>query len=133
MQISDISRHLGVSPRVIRHYEVTGLLRPGRSENGYRRFSNADIRRAEWIRDLIGAGFSTREIRRLTACVEDGPGDDDGNACTAALQSKLAQIDRASALLKKRRQLVAERLVALKARTEPVPTTKPRPVSPARR
>lgn len=73
MQISDISRRLGVSPRVIRHYEVAGLLRPGRSENGYRRFSKADIRRAEWIRDLIGAGFSTREIRNLTACIEDGP------------------------------------------------------------
>jgi len=132
MQISDVSRLLGISSRVIRHYEVTGLLRPSRFENGYRRFSKIDIQRAEWIRDLIAAGFSTREIARLTACIEDGPGDG-SNACSVALHSKLTQIDHALALLKTRRRVIAERLAALRATTGQTPVTDQRPARRARR
>ncbi|HKU94406.1 MAG TPA: MerR family transcriptional regulator [Vineibacter sp.] len=132
MQISDVSRLLGISPRVIRHYEVAGLLQPSRFENGYRRFSKADVQRVGWIRDLIGAGFSTREIARLTACLEDGAGDG-SHACTLALQSKLTQIDHALVLLTTRRRVVAERLAALRTTTERAPTTDPRPARRARR
>jgi DNA-binding transcriptional MerR regulator len=120
MQIHDVARRLGVSPRTIRHYEVAGLLQPDRSANGYRRFSDTDVRRAEWIRDLIAAGFSTREIGRLAACLDDGNASD-GTACAAALHNKLVQIDRTLELLKQRREAVAGRLAALEsqARTRP--------------
>ncbi len=126
MQIGDISRLLGISTRVIRHYEITGLLQPSRCENGYRRFSRADLQRIEWIRDLIAAGFSTREIARLAACLEDGPGEG-SDACSVALHGKLTQIDQALALLKARRRVVADRLATLPVTTAHAPTTDQQP------
>ncbi|GGC89106.1 hypothetical protein GCM10010994_53690 [Chelatococcus reniformis] len=118
MHIQDAARHLGVSARTLRHYETAGLIRPTRLANGYRNLSEVDLRMAAWVRDLIAAGFSTRELRTLLDALDAGA---DGKVCLAALRGKLAQIDRLAEALRRRRQAVAARLTVEGDRTLGLP------------
>lgn len=71
MQIKEAAGRLGITERMLRHYEQSGLMDAQRSENGYRSYSGADLRRAGRIRDLIATGFSTREVGTMAACLSD--------------------------------------------------------------
>lgn len=113
MRAKEAAEQLGVTPRILRHYEKQGLLEVGRSENGYRVYGPADLRRAARVRDYIGAGFSTREIRAMRACLSDeGSGPCEGGI--QQLEHKLEHIDRAIAELAERRDAVLERLANLR-------------------
>jgi len=72
MRIQEAAHHLGVSARALRHYEAAGLIVPRRNSNGYRSYSVLEIERAAWVRDLIAAGFLTRELRNLLTALDDG-------------------------------------------------------------
>lgn len=113
MQAKDAAERLGISQRMLRHYEKEGLLDVNRSINGYRKYSEADIRRAGRIRDFIATGFSTREIRAMSACLtDDGAGPcDDG---IDKLVEKLEHIDRLRDELDERRAAVLDRLAILR-------------------
>ena len=109
MRIQEAARHLGVSARALRHYEAAGLIVPRRTSNGYRSYSASEIERAAWVRDLIASGFSTRELRNLLNALEDGRRG--GRvSCSAVMQDKLDQIDRAIAALRMRRRALSRRL-----------------------
>lgn len=113
MQIKEAAARLGISERMLRHYETAGLMETGRSENGYRRYNEADLRRAGRIRDLIATGFSTREVRAMAACLSD---DGDG-PCEDGLPimlKKLDHIDRLRADLDARRDAVLSRIAMLR-------------------
>jgi DNA-binding transcriptional MerR regulator len=109
MRIQQAARHLGVSARTLRHYEAARLIAPRRTTNGYRSFAAPEIERAAWVRDLIAAGFSTRELRNLVRALEDGRRKA-GVSCAAVMQDKLGQIDRAIATLRNRRRALSRRL-----------------------
>jgi len=109
MRIQEAARYLGVSARSLRHYESEGLIEPRRAANGYRTYAPPEVERAAWVRDLIAAGFSTRELRNLLAALEDGPRKAAVD-CSVVMQGKLNQIDHAVAALRKRRQALARRL-----------------------
>ncbi|WP_407169805.1 MerR family transcriptional regulator [Bradyrhizobium sp. ORS 111] len=113
MRIQDAARHLGVSARTLRHYEAAGLIVPRRTSNGYRSYSASEIERAAWVRDLIASGFSTRELRNLLTALEDGRRTP-GVSCSAVMQDKLDQIDRAITTLRKRRRALSARLAGAK-------------------
>lgn len=105
---------------MLRHYEREGLLDVARTTNGYRSFSEADLRRAGRIRDFIATGFSTREIRAMSDCLSDegsGPCADG----IEKLTEKLAQIDQINAELNKKRDAVLDRLHALRKSLHSVP------------
>ncbi|MBL1119632.1 MerR family transcriptional regulator [Streptomyces sp. 110] len=71
MLIGDVARRSGVSPRMLRHYESLGLVRPtGRTDPGYREYSGEDIRRIFHIESLRSLGLSLRDVRRAL----DDPG-----------------------------------------------------------
>lgn len=56
----------GISRKMIRYYEETGLLPPvRRSESGYRYYSDDDIRRLQFIRRARDMGFSLERISLL--------------------------------------------------------------------
>lgn len=113
MQINEAAKHLGISPRSLRHYEAVGLLTPTRDPNGYRRYGPADLRRAARIRDMIATGFSTREVLAMSPCLSD----DGAGACEAGLadlEHKLTQIDRLIADLQARRQSTLERIASFR-------------------
>lgn len=114
MRIKEAARRLGISERMLRHYENEGLLRPRRSENGYRWYDEAELRRVARIRDLLAAGFSTREIRSMAACLSD----EGAGPCEAGIRQllrKLEQIERPRAELDARREEILRRLAALRA------------------
>jgi DNA-binding transcriptional MerR regulator len=69
MRIGELSRRSGASPRSIRHYEATGLLKSRRSENGYREYHEDAVTAVAHIRWLISAGLSARTIREILPCV----------------------------------------------------------------
>lgn len=109
MQIKEAATQLKLSARILRHYEQAGLLTPSRDANGYRSYSPADLRKAGRIRDMIGTGFSTREILAMAPCLTD----EGAGACDAGLadlQHKLAQIDRLILDLQTRRSATLDRI-----------------------
>lgn len=66
MRINEVERIVGVSKKSIRYYEEEGLLNPAReSSNGYRSYSDADVRTLQTIRLLRRLGIPVDEIRRL--------------------------------------------------------------------
>lgn len=63
-KIGELSQafHIGVDS--IRYYEKVGILNPVRNpENNYRFYTMEDFRRLALIRELLGLGFSTEQIR----------------------------------------------------------------------
>ncbi|MBO6892804.1 MAG: MerR family transcriptional regulator [Roseibium sp.] len=113
MQAKDAAKRLGITQRMLRHYENAGLMDVHRSENGYRIYSETDIRRAGRIRDFIATGFSTREIRAMAACLSDeGAGPCEGGI--EKMMEKLEHIDRLQADLDARRDAVLARIAELK-------------------
>lgn len=112
MQAKEAAERLGITQRMLRHYEKEGLLEVERTLNGYRNYAEADLRRAGRIRDFIATGFSTREIRAMSACLSDeGSGPCEGGA--EKLREKLEHIDRLRAELDEKRAAVVERLGTL--------------------
>jgi DNA-binding transcriptional MerR regulator len=113
MQAKEAAERLGITQRMLRHYEKEGLLDVRRTRNGYRSYGDADLRRAGRIRDFIATGFSTREIRAMRACLSDegaGPCEDG----IEKLTEKLEHIDRLRAELEAKRSAVLERLATIR-------------------
>lgn len=115
MQAKEAAERLGITQRMLRHYEKEGLLEVSRTVNGYRHYNEADLRRAGRIRDFIATGFSTREVRAMIACLSDegaaGPCKDG----IGRLTEKLEHIDRLRADLDHRRNALLERIAAFKS------------------
>jgi DNA-binding transcriptional MerR regulator len=72
MKIGELSRESGVSVRALRHYEEEGLIRPARSDNGYRDFGDGAAEAVRQIRGLIESGLPIRIIREILPYL-DGP------------------------------------------------------------
>ncbi|GII75724.1 MerR family transcriptional regulator [Sphaerisporangium rufum] len=73
MKIGELSRHTGVTVRLLRYYEEQGLLTSHRSEGGHRHYGAEAPATVERIRTLLAAGLPTKVIRELMPCfVGDG-------------------------------------------------------------
>ncbi|WP_367277347.1 MerR family transcriptional regulator [uncultured Roseobacter sp.] len=113
MRAKEAAERLGITQRMLRHYEKEGLLDVGRTQNGYRSYGEADLRRAGRIYDFIATGFSTREIRSMSACLSDeGAGPCEGGI--EKLTEKLEHIDRLRAELDEKRRAILDRLSTLR-------------------
>ncbi|MDT0318590.1 HEAT repeat domain-containing protein [Streptomyces millisiae] len=65
MLIGEVARRSGVSARMLRHYEALGLVRPtGRTDSGYREYSDENIRRIFHVESLRALGLSLRDVGR---------------------------------------------------------------------
>lgn len=62
MKINEVEKLLGISKANIRFYEKEGLLTPGRSQNGYRDYSEDDIARLKEIVILRKLGIPVQQI-----------------------------------------------------------------------
>lgn len=69
LTIGQLARRCGISRSTLLYYEEQGLLAPGRSGAGYRRYSEADIARAEQIRAWRATGM---DIPAIAALLRDG-------------------------------------------------------------
>lgn len=74
MLIGEVSRHSGVSTRMLRHYDALGLVTPtGRTVGGYREYSAQDIRRLFHVECLRKLGLSLHEAKRALDDPEFAP------------------------------------------------------------
>ena len=91
MNISEVADRSGLPPKTIRYYEDIGLIRPKRSDNGYRVFTDHDVHRLAFVARARTLGFPIEDCRTLLELYED---DNRTSAQVRALaQDHLEQID----------------------------------------
>lgn len=69
MRIGELALRSGVSERMLRYYEQQELLRPARTESGYRDYDDAQLLAVLRIRQLNESGLKLSAIRVLLPCV----------------------------------------------------------------
>ncbi|MET9064812.1 MerR family transcriptional regulator [Streptosporangium sandarakinum] len=113
MRIGELARRAGVSTRALRYYEQQGLITARRAANGYREYSEADLRLVTEIRSLLTVGFTLEDARPFVACLRAG--HESGASCPESVEvyrRKLAEIDGEIRTLFTRRAEVAAQLGA---------------------
>jgi MerR family gold-responsive transcriptional activator of gol and ges genes len=72
MNIGQAAQASGVSAKMIRYYEETGLIPPaGRTASGYRSYGPADVHRLRFIRRARDLGFTVEGIAELLGLWSD--------------------------------------------------------------
>ena len=73
MKLIECARAAGVSADTLRHYVKEGLVKPaGRTQAGYRVFSEASVARVRFIRSSLALGFSLKDVAELVGMSEKG-------------------------------------------------------------
>jgi DNA-binding transcriptional MerR regulator len=68
LKVGDLARRTGLTVRTLHHYDEIGLLTPsGRSEAGYRLYSQADVQRLHAIQTMRQMGLALSDIGELLA------------------------------------------------------------------
>jgi len=93
MQIGQLAARAGVAIDTVRYYERHGILPPpARKASGYRRYTDADVARLQFVRRAKALGFTLAEVRELLAL--SGRRADDMAGLKAAAIGKLADVER---------------------------------------
>jgi MerR family transcriptional regulator, copper efflux regulator len=91
MGIGTLARRAGVSIDTVRYYEKSGLLAPeGRRASGYRRYSEQQLLRLQFIRRAKGLGFTLKDIRDLLGLSKQR----DVARVKRAAESKLQEVEQ---------------------------------------
>ena len=89
MHIGELAERTGLSLRTIRHYDEIGLLRAsGRTDGGFRLYTDEDLARLILIRRMKPLGFSLEEMMSLLKTIDTLDGAIEG-ADIAAVRSDL--------------------------------------------
>lgn len=98
MHIGEMADRSQMSLRTIRHYDEVGLLKPsGRTEGGFRLYTERDFSRLMVIRRMKPLGFTLDEMAELLRVVDslgesggDAGGDSGGGAGDGAVDVRAA-------------------------------------------
>jgi len=95
MHIGELAEKTGLSLRTLRHYDEVGLVSAsGRTEGGFRLYTQGDYDRLILIRRMKPLGFSLEEMADLLRIIDTLSGaapDDDVSALRAELGSFIAE------------------------------------------
>jgi len=110
--ISVAAELAGVHPQTLRIYERRGLVTPGRTSGGNRRYSEADIARLKRIAELAAEGMNLEgirhvmqledEIAQLRALVVQLQEQLTGRTSTEVLRGELVPLRQAVAVFRER-------------------------------
>jgi MerR family transcriptional regulator, copper efflux regulator len=93
MHIGEVATRTELSLRSLRHWEEVGLLQPsGRTDGGFRLYTESDVDKILVIRRMKPLGFSLDEMKAVMTDLEvlDDPATDD--AGRAAARQRLADV-----------------------------------------
>ncbi|GAB2617465.1 heavy metal-responsive transcriptional regulator [Novilysobacter erysipheiresistens] len=92
MQIGQLAQRADVAIDTVRYYERNGILpKPERQASGYRRYSEDDVARLQFVRRAKALGFTLVEIRDLLEL--SGRRADDMAGLKVAATEKLADVE----------------------------------------
>ncbi len=113
--IEQVATRTSMTKRTLRYYEEVGIFSPtGRTEGNYRRYSEEDVQRLERIKELRDLlGFSLTDIRELMLAEEERDSIKVAYQQETEAFAKIAQLDRADALIRGQLVLIEEKLTAL--------------------
>jgi MerR family transcriptional regulator/heat shock protein HspR len=110
--ISVAAELAGVHPQTLRIYERRGLINPGRTSGGNRRYSEADIARLKRVAELAAEGMNLEgirhvmqledEIAQLRALVVQLQEQLTGRTSTEVLRGELVPLRQAVAVFRER-------------------------------
>jgi MerR family transcriptional regulator, copper efflux regulator len=92
MNIGTASRKSGLPPKTIRYYEEIGLVTADRRDNGYRDYSDTDVRRLNFLHRARDLGFTVEECRQLLSLYDDEHRE--SSEVKALAETRLADIER---------------------------------------
>ncbi len=93
LHIGEIAERVGLSLRTVRYYEEQGLVQPaGRTEGGFRLYTQAQVDRLLLIKQMKPLGFTVQEMGELLTAYEDVSADD--AAVRRAARQRIAEFAR---------------------------------------
>ncbi|WP_390896637.1 MerR family transcriptional regulator [Pseudarthrobacter equi] len=119
MHIGELADRSQMSLRTIRHYDEVGLLKPsGRTEGGFRLYTERDFTRLLVIRRMKPLGFTLEAMAELLRVIDaleaSGPGQDD-TAIRSELNTFIEEASRRRAKLEEQLGMADEFLALLHA------------------
>jgi MerR family transcriptional regulator, heat shock protein HspR len=92
MTMGQAAELLGVQPAFLRSLDAAGVLRPGRSEGGHRRYSRRQLALAVRMRELFDEGMTLDAAARIVGLQDEL---DTARARIADLEARIADDGRA--------------------------------------
>jgi MerR family copper efflux transcriptional regulator len=119
MHIGELADRSQMSLRTIRHYDEVGLLKPsGRTEGGFRLYTERDFTRLMLIRRMKPLGFALEEMADLLRVIdspEDVGAGEGGAEARGALDGFIAQATARRAKLEEQIGMADEFIELLRA------------------
>lgn len=119
MHISEFAKYCGVTVHALRHYERLGLLRPTRSDSGYRDYPEAMRREVVFVAMSRQIGFTLPAIAEQLPAFRVGRLSID--QMVESLRTRVTEIDQQRAVLAAQRAQVLSHITWLQAqRRQPI-------------
>ncbi|RWZ59378.1 MerR family transcriptional regulator [Labedella populi] len=113
MHIGELAERTGLSLRTLRHYDEVGLVSAsGRTEGGFRLYTQGDYDRLILIRRMKPLGFTLEEMAELLQVI-DTMADEPDAATREALERFLAEAEERRARLQQQLAMADEFITLL--------------------
>lgn len=90
MHIGEVAERTSLSLRTLRHYDEIGLIAPsGRTEGGFRLYTEADVARIMIVRRMKPLGYTLEEMREVLTvfdALKTGPASPEARARLAEIR-----------------------------------------------
>jgi len=109
LKIGELARQAEVTTKAVRYYESLGLIEPDRLSNGYRNYSDDDVRLVREIKALHQLGIPVERTRPFLECLAAGRSySDECPASMASYRDVINEVtERIEALTARRSLLIA--------------------------